>query len=189
MSEFVGFSFLLYDTWSINTDSTLIRARIELHRVTKQDPLDSHIYHACLNPRFLLVSLQQSDFPPIQVAPAQSEESSSSLQPCAATALQLPMHRTRDFTLQYTTAPTTCNEQFQYRSGRPAESCSIAPSTFTVYTPLVTAVIFFLSLSSQQYHYSVASNGSRWGFWFSGGNEIVNRNSRVDAVITATVYR
>lgn len=30
-------------------------------------------------------------------------------------------------TLQYTTAPTTCNEQVQYWSGRPAESSSIAP--------------------------------------------------------------
>lgn len=68
-----------------------------------------NIYHVCLHPRLLLISLNHPAIS--KVAP---HKLSSGVQQITT---QLPMHRTRDIlthnTLHYTTAPTTCNERFQ----------------------------------------------------------------------------
>lgn len=102
MSEFVFF-FFFSCIWSINTDYTLIRARKSTAWLTYTDksyktraPPLTHL--PCLpkssfSPRFSPII---SFFPPSSCS-AQTEETSSSLQPCAATAIQLPMHRTWDF--------------------------------------------------------------------------------------------
>ncbi len=98
-----------------------------------------------------------------------------------------------DFNLQYTTggyttAPTTCNEQVQSVSGRPAESSSIAPQTLKFSLFLWQRFVF---LSSRSYHRFVTFNGWKQGLWFTSGRKNRPREGirLINAVITATVCR
>lgn len=137
-------------------------------RLTKRDP------HSLQH----LPCLSKSSFSPyffpstclfFQSCSPQTEVTSSPQQQCAAIAIQLPMHGTWDFNLQYVTLHYSAHymqRAIPILERTPCRKFLHRCRNFKLYSLVVTASHSFL-------HRFVAPNRWKWRFWFPGGNEIV----------------
>lgn len=147
-SEFVFCSERSYNL-TINTHYALIRARNDLHDSRTQTELQTRppslkhlplLSKSSFSPFF---SLHQPAFS--KLLPA-NWRTSSPQQQCAAIAMQLPMHRTWDFHLQYATVHYSAH--YMQRASpmlerTPCRKFLHRSRNFKVYTLLVTAFLFF----------------------------------------------
>lgn len=135
---------------------TLIRNNCKTHKHNTSYKHDAPHLPCLSKSWFSPYSLRQTAFSP-KVAPRAADPRAAAAAMCSR--LQHSSRCTGHFKLRYyTTAPTTCNQQFQYRSGRPAESSSIAAYTLNFFFNS-----FYIVLS-RQYHRFETFNRQKWGW-------------------------